>query len=169
MGIIENIGERVKLQRITIEVDPAHVFAQGLIAIPHIEHPGKTAGVQHAADQRLYQPRFTCPGGAADRHIEVGVIHPFIKKVDIRQLVAVGRRQQTGRGQRAVGHHGQKIGDLERFGPFDHPGRLQLSEQSLTGFEGQHGQKVTQVMVAGRDQLETAFTKTVQHLLFGGE
>ena len=23
-------------------------------------------------------------------------------------------------------------------------------------------------MVAGRDQLETAFTKTVQHLLFGG-
>ncbi|MDP0989509.1 hypothetical protein Q6249_28120, partial [Klebsiella pneumoniae] len=32
----------------------------------------------------------------------------------------------------------------------------------LTTLERHHGQKVTQVMVAGRDQLETAFTVAVE-------
>ena len=169
MSIIQHVGERVKLEGIAIEVYAPHVFTQGLIAIAHVEHPGKPAGVEHTANEGLNQTGFTRPGRPADCHVEIGIVHSLVEQVDERQLISVGGRQESRRRQRAVSDDRQEVSHLERLRPLHHACRLQLFKQALTTLERHHGQKVTQVMVAGRDQLETAFTVTVEHLLFSGE
>ncbi len=94
---------------------------------------------------------------------------PLVEQVDERQLISVGGRQESRRRQRAVSDDRREVSHLERLRPLNHACRLQLFKQALTTLERHHGQKVTQVMVAGRDKLETAFTVAVEHLLFSGE
>ncbi|KYO97878.1 hypothetical protein AU254_20945, partial [Yersinia pestis] len=53
--------------------------------------PREAAGVDDTAYQGLDKPGFPRAGGAAHRHIEVGVTHAAAEQVDKRQLVAVGR------------------------------------------------------------------------------
>lgn len=45
------------------------------IAIAHVEHPGKPAGVEHTANEGLNQTGFTRPGRPADCHVEIGIVH----------------------------------------------------------------------------------------------
>ena len=169
VSVVENIGERIKLQRVAVEIHAAHVFTQGLVAVAHVEHPGKPAGVEHATNEGLNQTGFARPGGAADRHVEIGIVHSLVEQVDERQLVTVGGRQESCRRQRTVSDNRQKVGHLERLRPLHHTCRLQLFEQAFAAFERHHGQKITQVMIAGRDKLEATLTVTVEHLLLGSE
>ncbi|VGB04427.1 Uncharacterised protein [Klebsiella pneumoniae] len=169
VSVVENIGERIKLQRVAVEIYAAHVFTQGLVAVAHVEHPGKPAGVEHATNEGLNQTGFARPGGAADRHVEIGIVHSLVEQVDERQLVTVGGRQESCRRQRTVSDNRQKVGHLERLRPLHHTCRLQLFEQAFAAFERHHGQKITQVMIAGRDKLEATLTVTVEHLLLGSE
>ncbi len=102
VSVVENIGKRIKLQRVAVEIHAAHVFTQGLVAVAHVEHPGKPAGVEHAANEGLNQTGFARPGGAADRHVEIGIVHSLVEQVDERQLVTVGGGQESRRRQRTV-------------------------------------------------------------------
>ncbi len=114
MPLVADIGDvrkRVKTQGFTVQIHPAHVLTQGLISIPHVKHHGKAPGVQHAADKWLYQPGFTGPGGATDRHVVVGVIHPPEENIDKRQLVTVGGCQQTCRCQGVIDQSAERVRD----------------------------------------------------------
>ncbi|CQF93899.1 Uncharacterised protein [Salmonella enterica subsp. enterica serovar Typhimurium str. DT104] len=162
---IGDIGEGVKTQGLPVQVHPAHIFAQGLVPVPHVKHHCKAAGIQHAADKRLYQPGLARPGSSADRHVVVGVVHSPEENINKGQLVTVGRSQQPGGRQRVIRHQGHQVGHIEALRPLHHTGFLQLLKQSLPGHKGQAGQEITHVVKARRNQLKTVFTETVQDIL----
>ncbi len=130
--------------------------------------PGKPAGVEHTANEGLNQTGFTRPGRPADCHVEIGIVHSLVEQVDERQLISVGGGGSPAGASGLSATIGRRLA-TERLSPLHHACRLQLFEQAFAAFERHHGQKITQVMVAGRDKLEATLTVTVEHLLLGSE
>ena len=96
-----NVGERVKAQFRTIEINPAGLVTVVLVAVPHVDNPRVPPGIQYIAKDALRQEGFTCPGRAGDGDVKVGTAVLLTKHVVERHLVAVGWQWHTHIGQLA--------------------------------------------------------------------
>ena len=100
---VRNVGERVKAQFRAIEINPAGLVTVVLVAVPHVDNPGESPGIQYVTKNALRQEGFTGPGRAGDGDVKVGTAVLFTKHVVECHLVPVGRQRHPHVGQLTFG------------------------------------------------------------------
>ena len=92
---VPDVRKRVEAQLRTIEVHPAGLVTVVLVAVAHVDNPGKSACVQHVAQDALRQEGLSRPGGAGYGNVEVSAAVFLPEHVKERHLIAVGRQRHA--------------------------------------------------------------------------